>query len=48
MRNLKVRAVMTFARLFGVPIAIHQTFFIKSAKVKMSSSSHLPTTAPTL
>lgn len=36
MKALRLRATMLFARLMGVPIAVHQTFFMKGTKVKMS------------
>ena len=35
MRSLRFRAVMAFARLFRVPIAVHQAFFAKGMKSKL-------------
>ncbi len=39
MRKFRLRAVLAFARWLGAPIAVHQTYLIKDAIAKMSSSS---------
>ena len=37
MRRFRVRAVVALARLFGVPIAIHQSFFAFGKKAAKPS-----------
>lgn len=39
MQNFRVRAIMLLARLFGVPIDVHQAYFAKGTRSKMSSSA---------
>jgi hypothetical protein len=38
MKNLRVRAVLAFGRLMGVPLAVHQSFLMSGIKVRRSRS----------
>jgi hypothetical protein len=36
MKNFRIRLIMIIARFLSVPIDVHQTFFVKGIKSKMS------------
>lgn len=36
MKRLRLRFVVARAHLFGVPVAVHQAFFMNGTRVKMS------------
>jgi len=38
MKYMRVRLLMWIARLLGVPIQVHQAFFVKGINLKMSPS----------